>query len=157
MGFVSLKLSRDSFLAITAVAWADGLLRAKETKALLRAAKECGLDEQDMAAVEAAAREGVSLEGVNLEGLTGWEKAVTYAIAYWLAKVDGVVNTEELSHLKQLGARLGLPQPKLDAAASAAFDVACLPGGHRPEKYDFAALAERLRTKLPSLSLPPSG
>jgi hypothetical protein len=99
----------------------------------------------------------VSIDDVRLEGLTGWEKAVTYAIAFWLAKVDGVVNTEELKNLKTLGTRLGLPQPQLDAAASAAFDVACLPGGHRPEKYDFAALAERLRVKLPSLSTPPSG
>jgi hypothetical protein len=89
---------------------------------------------------------------VALGELTGWERAVTYAIAYWLAKVDGVVNAEELKNLRTLGKLLELPQPKLDAAASAAFDVACLPGGHRPEKYDFTALAERLREKLPSLS-----
>jgi uncharacterized tellurite resistance protein B-like protein len=149
---VPFKLSRDSFLAITAVAWADGLLRAKETKALLRAAETSGLAGDDLAAVQQATQDGVSLDDVSLDDLTGWERAVTYAIAYWLAKVDGVVNAEELKHLRTLGAKLELPQPKLDAAASAAFDVACLPGGHRPEKYDFAALADRLREKLPSLS-----
>jgi hypothetical protein len=155
LGLVSLRLSRDAFLAITAVAWADGLLRARETKALLRAAQECGLQAEDLAAVEGAVRDGVSLDDVDLSGLSGWDRAVTYAIAYWLAKVDGVVNTEELEHLRTLRARLELPQPKLDAAASAAFDVVCLPGGHRPDKYDFQALATRLREKLPSLSTPP--
>jgi uncharacterized tellurite resistance protein B-like protein len=152
VGDVPFRLSRDSFLAITAVAWADGLLRAKETKALLRAAEAAGLDGDDLAAVQQATQDGVSLDDVSLGDLTGWERAVTYAIAYWLAKVDGVVNAEELKHLRALGAKLELPQPKLDAAASAAFDVACLPGGHRPEKYDFMALADRLREKLPALS-----
>ena len=152
-----LKLSLSSFLAITAVAWADGLLRARETKALLRAAETCGLQGDELAAVESAARDGVSLQDVNLGEMTGWERAVTYAVACWLARADGVVNTEELQNLRALRARLDLPQPKLDAAASAAFDVACLPGGHRPDKYDFGALADRLREKLPSLSQPPKG
>ena len=37
------------------------------------------------------------------------------------------------------------------AAASAAFDITCLPGGNRPEKFEFEKLEARLRDKLPAL------
>lgn len=139
---------------IAAVAQADGLIRQDETKALLRAAAQCGLAGEEIAAVEAAAKGGVALPAVDVGGLNDWQKGLTYALAYWLAKVDGVVNAQELAHLRELGQKLGLPKLKLEAAQSAVFDVTCLPGGHRPEKYDFGALAERLRVKLPSLAPP---
>jgi len=78
-------------------------------------------------------------------------RALTYVLAMWLAKVDGVVNAEELATLRELGARLGLPEIKLKAAASAAFDITCLPGGNRPEKFEFSKLEARLHEKLPAL------
>ena len=149
---MALTLPRESFLAITGVAWADGWMKKTEIDGLLRAAKACGIEGDDLTAVEAATKEGVELEGVELSAMTGWERAVTYAIANWLAKLDGVTNAEELKHLKALGQRLDLPPEKLQLAASAAFDIACLPDGHRPEKFDFDALAVRLREKLPSLA-----
>jgi hypothetical protein len=148
---VALKLTRESLLAITSVARADGMLRQNEAAAVRHAAESCGLVGDDLAAVDAAAREGVALETIDLGGLSGWEKALTYAIACWLSRVDGVVNADELKHLRQLRTQLGLPKAQLDAAASAAFDVACLPGTQRPDKYDFAELVGRLRVKLPSL------
>ena len=42
-------------------------------------------------------------------------------------------------------------KPKLKSAASAAFDITCLPGGNRPEKFEFSKLEQRLRDKLPAL------
>jgi hypothetical protein len=54
----------------------------------------------------------------------------------------------ERTHLRARG----LHELKLKAAQSAVFDVICLPGGHRPDKYDFEALVTRLKTKLPSLT-----
>ena len=104
-----------------------------------------------MAEVEAAAKSGVDLTTLDLSDLSNAERGLTYAMAMWLAKVDGVVNTEELKALRILGKRLDLPEPKLKAAASAALDVACLPGGNRPEKFEFRALETRLAEKLPAL------
>jgi hypothetical protein len=149
---MSLSLPRESFLAIAGVAWADGWMKKTEIVGLLRAATACGLSGDDLAAVEAATKEGVELDSVDLSSMSGWEQALTYAIANWLAKLDGVTNAEELKHLNALGSRLGLPKEKLAFASSAAFDIACLPEGHRPEKYDFDALALRLKEKLPSLA-----
>lgn len=147
------SLSKNGFLAIAAVAWADGLVRKNEAEGLLRAARDSGLTADALAEVEAAATSGVDLTTLDLSELSGAERALTYAMAMWLAKVDGVVNTEELKTLRVLGQRLDLPEPKLKAAASAALDVACLPGGNRPDKFEFAALETRLSEKLPALMM----
>lgn len=149
---MALELKRESFMAIVAVAWADGRMSRDEAVGVTRAAKACGLGEGDVAAIEKAAKEGgATLDGFNSASLSGWERALTYAIAAWLARLDGVVDATERESLKQLGKALDLPPHKLVSASAAAFDVACLPGGHRPEKYDFAELEKRLREKLPSL------
>ena len=146
-----MSLRKEGFLAVVAVARADGLLRADESRGLLGAAKEVGLNDAELAEVQAALGSGIVLESLDLSVLSGSEKALTYAFAMWLAKVDGVVNAEELATLRKLGAQLALPEPKLKSAASAAFDIMCLPGGHRPEKFEFSKLEARLRDKLPAL------
>ncbi len=148
---MSLSLPLQSFLSIATVGWADGWMRKTEIAGLLRAAEACGLSDADRAAVGNAAAQGVDLDSVDLGGLDPRERALTYAIASWLARLDGVTNAEEMKQLALLGRRLDLPQRQLDLAASAAMDVAVLPEGHRPEKFDFDALAARLRAKLPSL------
>lgn len=146
-----MSLRKEGFLAVVAVARADGLLRADESRGVLGAAREVGLAEEELAEVKAALENGLELSSLDFTGLSGAERALTYALAMWLAKVDGVVNTEELATLRKLGAALALPEPKLKSAASAAFDITCLPGGNRPDKFEFKKLEERLREKLPAL------
>jgi uncharacterized membrane protein YebE (DUF533 family) len=146
-----MSLRKEGFLAIVAVARADGLVRAEEAQGLLGAAREVGLSEAEQGEVKAALEQGLDLEALDLSGLSGAERALTYAFAMWLGKVDGVVNAEELKTLRRLGALLALPDPKLKLAASAAFDISCLPGGNRPEKFEFSKLEARLREKLPAL------
>ncbi|HVY31867.1 MAG TPA: hypothetical protein VHB79_35270 [Polyangiaceae bacterium] len=146
-----MSLRKEGFLAVVAVARADGLLRADESRGLLNAAKEVGLSEEELSTVKAALESGLELESLDFSALSGAERALTYGFAMWLAKVDGVVNAEELATLRKLGALLDLPEPKLKAAASAAFDITCLPGGNRPEKFEFSKLEARLRDKLPAL------
>lgn len=150
---MAIELKRESFMAIVAVAWADGRMSRDEAAGLIRAAKACGLSDEDVAAIEHAAKEsGAKLDDFDPSGLSGWQRALTYAVAAWLARLDGVVDANERESLKLLGKALDLPPHKLVSASSAAFDVACLPGGHRPDKYDFAELEKRLRAKLPSLA-----
>lgn len=146
-----MSLRKEGFLAVVAVARADGLLRTDESRGLLGAAQEVGLSEADLGEVKTALEGGLDLDALDLSALSGAERALTYAFAMWLAKVDGVVNADELATLRKLGAQLDLPEPKLKAAASAAFDITCLPGGNRPEKFEFKKLEERLRDKLPAL------
>ena len=146
-----MSLRKQGFLAVVVVARADGLVRAEEAQGLLGAAREAGLSEAELSEVKAALDQGLELAALDLSGLSGAERALTYAFAVWLGKVDGLVNAEELKTLRQLGALLALPKPKLKLAASAAFDISCLPGGNRPEKFEFSKLEARLREKLPAL------
>jgi tellurite resistance protein len=146
-----MSLRKEGFVAIAAVARADGLLRKDELSGLLGAARDAGLSASDVSEVERALSDAVPLAEIDFSGLSGAERALTYSLAHWLASVDGIVNTQELATLRELAKKLDLPDLQLKAAAAAAFDIVCLPGGHRPEKFQFADLEARLREKLPAL------
>src|SRR5687767_9043305 len=122
-----MKLTKQPFLALAAIGWVDGSLQKVEATGLLRAAKEAGIEGADYAEIEQATKQKQSLEGLELAGLGPWEQVLTYALAAWVAQVDGVVSTSESDLLKELGAKLGLAEPLRKRAATAANDVACLP------------------------------
>lgn len=146
-----MSLRKEGFVAIATVARADGLLRKDELNGLLGAARAAGLSTEDVTEVERALTEAVPLSDIDFSAFSGAERALTFALAHWLASVDGIVNAAELATLRELATKLDLPEPKLKAAAAAAFDITCLPGGNRPEKFQFSDLEARLREKLPAL------
>jgi hypothetical protein len=146
---VALTLPKEAFVALAAVAWADGRISRGEGIGLVRAAEAAGLAGDDLEAVKRATQEKVSLDDFDASALSPFEGLVTLAIASWLARVDGVAQNVEVDQLASLGDKLGLNDFKRKTASSAAFDIACLPQGHRPEKYDFVALVAKLREKLP--------
>ncbi len=149
-----MNLPVQSFLALAAIGWADGSLQRIESAGLLRAAREAGIEGNDYTAIEGAAknRSGADkLDALDLGGLGQWEQVLTYALAAWFAQLDGVLSTSEVETMKHLGDRLGLAEPLRVRAAAAANDIACLPGGGRPERYDFQKLAARLRERLPQV------
>src|SRR5690606_9050082 len=123
----------------------------REAEGLLRAASEAGLSGDALEAVREATESPVSLDDFDASGLSEWERGLTYALACWLSRVDGHTNAEEAQTLEQLGDALDFPKAKRGPAYSAAFDIACLEGGNKPEKFDFARLVEHLGQKLPSL------
>lgn len=146
-----MKLSKQPFLALAAIGWIDGSLQKVEAVGLLRAAKEAGLEGEDLAAVEKATKEKVTLDAADVSGMTEWEQVLTYALAAWFAQLDGVVSTSEHTTLVALGEKLGLKEALRKRAAAVANDIACLPEGGRPERYDFDKLAARLEERMPQL------
>jgi hypothetical protein len=146
-----MSLTKQPFLALCAIGWVDGSLQKVEATGLLRAAKEMGIGDEDLAEIEQATKQKLSLEGVELGGLSQWDQVLTYALAAWLSQVDGVVSTSESDMLRELGDKLGLADGLRKRAATAANDIACLPGGGRPDKYDFTKLAARLKERMPQL------
>jgi tellurite resistance protein len=148
---VSFQLSKESFIALASIAWADERMSRREAEGLLRAAREGGLEGDDLEAVREATESPVSLSDFDASGLSDWERGLTYALACWLSRVDGHTNAEEADSLERLGDALDFPKAKRGPAYSAAFDIACLEGGNKPEKFDFARLVEHLGAKLPSL------
>lgn len=149
---MSNALPKQAFIALAAVGWADGSLRRSEAQGLVEAAKKLGLEGDDLAGVEACTTTPVALEAFDPGDMAEWDRVMTYALATWLARLDGVQSTSETKTLKTLGDRLDIGAPVRDRAASAAFDVAVLPEGGRPDRYDFAKLVARLKEKLPKIA-----
>lgn len=143
------KLRRDVFVALAAVAWADGTLDADEADAIVRAAVEEGLSLEEIAEIEEATKNKVDLGVVDRAGLSKEDRLFVYAVACWIARMDGQVTAEENKALAQLGERLGIPERPRGAAEAVAREVAAMPEGDRPARYDLAAvrriLSERLR------------
>jgi hypothetical protein len=145
-------LPKETFLALAAIGWADGSLQRVEAAGLLRAARECGIEGDDLAEIERAAKtRDTTLDGVHLGGMSRWKQVLTYALASWFAALDGVVSTSEHETLVKVGDALDLDQGLRSRAAAAANDIACLPGGGKPERYDFVKLVARLRERMPQL------
>jgi uncharacterized membrane protein YebE (DUF533 family) len=149
---MALTLPKEAFLALAALGWADGSMRKNERAGLGRAAKECGLAGDDLAAVEAALTQETKLDDFVPGDMTEWQRVLTYALAVWLTRLDGVQSSDEHASLGQLAKRLDVKKHICDRAAAAALDIAALPTGGRPETFEFSKLATRLAEKLPQIS-----
>jgi uncharacterized membrane protein YebE (DUF533 family) len=148
---MTIKLPPQSFVALAAVGWADGSLRRSEVTALVDAARKLGLEGADLAAVELSTKSPVQIDAFDPGEMTSWERVVTYALATWIVRLDGVQSTTESDVLRRLGDRLHLEDGLRQRASSAALDISVLPEGGRPDRYDFAKLITRLHEKLPQI------
>ena len=146
---MSTQLPADCFLTFASIVYADGHIRKGELEGFRRAARLYGVSDDEMASIEKRGSEGLTMGDIQLPELSDWQSALTYAFAVWIAKVDGIINKDENELLGQLGDKLGLEKLRRDAARSATYDIAALPGGHKPELYDFDALEKQLEKKLP--------
>jgi len=149
------NLPSQSFVALAAVAWADGRMSTAEAAGLLSAAKAAGLEGDALAAVERATKEKSDIEGFDASDLSDWTRLFTFGVANWLSRLDGVQQRAELDSLRVLAGKLAsaeVDDHKLKVAEACAFDVAMLPEGRRPERFDFAALETKLRERFPKMS-----
>jgi uncharacterized tellurite resistance protein B-like protein len=142
-------LRKDIFVALAAIAWADGTLDPDEADGIVRAAAEEGLSLDDMAAIDEATKHRVDLGAIDKSGLSKEDRLFVFAVACWIARMDGKVTDAESDALAGLGERLGIPERARVQAEGIARKVAEMPEGDRPARYDLAALrrilAERLR------------
>ena len=142
------KLRKDVFVALSAVAWADGKLDADEADAIVRAAVDEGLSLEEIAEIEAATRSKVDLGAIDRAGLSKEDRLFVYGVACWIARMDGEVTPEESAALAALGERLGVPERPRVQAEAIARSVAEMPEGDRPARYDLGALRRILADRL---------
>ncbi|HEX4515589.1 MAG TPA: DUF533 domain-containing protein, partial [Polyangiaceae bacterium] len=90
----AIKLNRDIFLALAAIAWADGRLDPDEADAIVRAAVEAGLELDQIEEIEAATRERIDLGTIDRAALSKEDRLFVYAVACWIAKLDNEVTEE---------------------------------------------------------------
>ena len=116
---MELKIGRDTLLAISAVAWADGSIEPREVDALRQAAKQLLVEGDDLASVERSLSHKVTLEEVETVRMNRLTRLFTYAICCWVAEIDGQQTPSEISILQLLGDRLGLSAVARDRAHNA--------------------------------------
>ena len=142
------KLGKDIFVALAAIAWADGKLDPDEADGIVRAAVDEGLSLEEIGEIEGATKEKVDLGVIDRAGLSKEDRLFVYAVACWIARMDGQVTKEEEEALAKLGERLGVPERPRVSAEAIARKVAEMPEGDRPARYDLGAVRRIIGEKL---------
>jgi len=142
---MDLKIGRDTLLAISAVAWADGSIDPLEATALRLAAKQLLVQGEDLAAVERSLTTPVTLDHVETVRMNRLTRLFTYATGCWMAEIDGEPSAAETAVLELLGERLGLSAVARDRAHAKVRSVA---ERSAPGSFDLLELRSRLSAGL---------
>ncbi len=142
------RLGRDVFLALAAVGWSDGKLDAEEADAIVRTALEEGLELDEIEEIEAATRSPIGLGIIDRAELSKADRLFIYAVASWMIRLDGVVDDRELDALRRLGDMLMLPDRPREHADIIALEIAELPEGDRPARYEISRLRDTINERL---------
>lgn len=147
-------IDKNVFLALAAVSWADGKVDPDEADAIVRAAVDCGLELDDVAAVEAAAAKPVDLAAIDVPSMSKEDRLFVYAVACWIADIDGEIHPEETRVIAELGEVLGVPEKLRARAEGLVKEVAALPDDRRPARYDLDKLRSLVGERLVGGSKP---
>ena len=143
------RLGQDVYIALAAIGWADGKLDREEADAIVRTALEEGLDLKEIEEIEAATKEPVDIGVIDRRNMSKEDRLFVYAVASWMTRLDGEVTETETAALDKLGAALKVPERPRERADQIAQEVAAMPEGDRPDRYDLVALrtiiSERLK------------
>jgi uncharacterized membrane protein YebE (DUF533 family) len=142
------RLGRDVFIALAAIGWADGKLDAEEADAIVRTALEEGLELEEIEEIERATKAPVELGVIDRSTLSKADRLFVYAVASWMTRLDGTVSSEEHDALGKLGDALKVPEGPRKSADAIAQDVALLPEGDRPLRFDLPRLRKVIAERL---------
>jgi uncharacterized membrane protein YebE (DUF533 family) len=142
------RLGRDVYIALAAVGWADGKLDQEEADAIVRTALEEGLQIEEIAEIEAATKEPVDIGEIDRRGMSKEDRLFVYAVASWVTRLDGEVTDSETAALAKLGQALKVPERPREHADRIAQQVAAMPEGDRPARYDLIALRRIIGERL---------
>jgi uncharacterized membrane protein YebE (DUF533 family) len=142
---MELKISRDTLLALSAVAWVDGTIDPREAAALRDAARQLSIVGEDLASIEESLARPVTVADIETIRMNRLTRLFTYASAYWMAEVDGQATAAETRTLDLLGDRLGISAVARERAKSAVRSVA---QGSATGQFDLLGLRSRLSAGL---------
>jgi uncharacterized membrane protein YebE (DUF533 family) len=141
-------LSRDVYLALAAVGWADGVLDPEEADAIVRAALEEGLSLDELKEIEAATKNPPDIHTIDRLTMSKADRLYVYAVASWITRLDGIITEEEEKALEKLGGVLGVPETPRKRADDVVEEIRQLPGGDRPSRFDLVALRRTIEERL---------
>jgi len=139
-------LGRDVYLALAAVGWADGQLTTEAADAIVRTALQEGLAFEDVAAIEEATKSPIPVGEINRMNMSKADRLYVYAVAAWIAELDGHVSSKEREALGKLAEALNVPEaPRAHADAIVKLVAA---QADRPERFDLLTLRHTLDSRL---------
>lgn len=136
------------FIALAAIGWADGHLDPDEADAIVRTAMEEGLDLEEIGEIDEATKKRVELDVIDRSNMSKADRLFVYAVASWMTRLDGVVAEPELAALDRLGELLKVPKAPREHADAIAQEIAELPEGDRPDRYDLRGLRDTIQARL---------
>jgi uncharacterized membrane protein YebE (DUF533 family) len=139
-------LGRDVFLALAAVGWADGRLTPEGADAIVRCALEEGLDLDEIREIEEATKAPLDVGVVDRLAMPKADRLYVYAVASWIASLDGKVSESETQALDKLGAALGVPEAPRRHADEMMREIAA--EGDRPMRFDLPRLRTTIAERL---------
>jgi uncharacterized membrane protein YebE (DUF533 family) len=139
-------LGLDVYIALAAVGWADGQLTRTAADAILRTAAEEGLDIESLQKLEEAVQNPVDVGVVDRMKMSKSDRLFVYAVATWIATIDGEASTRTQETLSQLGAALGVPEAPRHHADEVMREIAS--EQERPDRFDLRALRSTLDERL---------
>jgi uncharacterized membrane protein YebE (DUF533 family) len=142
------RLGRDVFIALAAIGWADGKLDENEADAIVRTAMEEGLELEEIGEIEEATKKPIELNVIDRSNMTKADRLFVYAVASWMTRLDGVVGVQEEMALDSLGELLKIPKAPREHADAIAKEIAELPEGDAPHRYDLKALRDTIQARL---------
>lgn len=139
-------LGRDVYLALAAVAWADGQLTQEAGDAIVRTALEEGLDLDTVQEIEEAVKTPQTIGSINRLTMSKSDRLFVYAVASWITLLDGRVTEREEDVLSRLATALSVPPVPRAHADAIMKEIASK--GNRPDKFDLFGLRRRLDEEL---------
>lgn len=139
-------LGRDVYLALAAVGWADGQLTTQAADAIVRTALSEGLEFEDVAAIEEATKNRIDVGVIDRMNMSKADRLYVYAVAAWIAELDGNVTEPEKDALARLGDALQVPDAPRHHANEIMKEIASQ--ADKPERFDLRSLRRTLDDRL---------
>lgn len=139
-------LGPDVYLALAAVGWADGQLTQQAADAILRTAAEEGIASDDLQRIREAVQSPTDVGVVDRMDMSKADRLYVYAVASWIASLDGLVSDAAQQALAKLGEALGVPEAPRRHADQIMREIAG--EERRPERFDLRALRSTLDERL---------
>ncbi len=137
---------KNVYLALAAVGWADGNLDADEADAIAKLALEDGLDLEEVGALENVIGKPIAIDAIDLSTLAAKDRRFVYAVAAWLATLDGELADEESATLAVIAQQLELDEDHTNDLQILVRQVAYESGSDKPFEYDLATLRAKAET-----------
>lgn len=139
-------LGLDVYIALAAVGWADGQLTRQAADAILRTAAEEGLDIDSLQKLEEAVKNRVDVGVVDRMNMSKSDRLFVYAVASWIATIDGEASVRTQETLEQLAKALGVPEAPRQRADEILREIAS--EADRPDRFELRTLRETLDQRL---------